>query len=370
MFSKGHGDRVRVALERALALAEAFEDRERQLRLLADLNLYLIRLGDFPAAMAIMERAAAISQVTKYPAGMVTLEWMAGVGRHLLGDQAAAQLHFERAMALQVELGTLGVNFLGGGQRVGYLSGLACVLWLRGLSQRARSMAKSAIDAAASQNYAVSTCISLVHGATIQLWTGELTGVYDLIERLIAYAARHSLAQYHADGIALRGELAIALNNTGVGIESLRDALATMRAEQYNLNVTRFIGVLAVGLHKTGDFEEALLTIDGAIALANNSGAKFYLAELLHIKARILASMSRPDRTEAMDYLEESLAVAREQGALAFELRSACTLASWLSEGGQRDQARRALSPVYERFTEGFDTADLTVARRLVEGLA
>ena len=80
--------------------------------------------------------------------------------------------------------------------------------------------------------------------------------------------------------------------------------------------------------------------------------------------------MSRPDRTEAMDYLEESLAVAREQGALAFELRSASTLASWLSEGGQRDQARRALSPVYERFTEGFDTADLTVARRLVEELA
>jgi predicted ATPase len=231
-------------------------------------------------------------------------------------------------------------------------------------------MAQSAIDAAASQDYAVSTCISLVYATTIRLWTGELTRAHDLIERLIACAARHSLAQYHADGIALRGELAIAQDNTGVGIESLRDALATMRAEQYNLNVTRFIGVLAVGLHKTGDFEEALLTIDGAIALANNSGAKFYLAELLHIKARILASMPRPDRTEAMDYLEESLAVAREQGALAFELRSACTLASWLSEGGQRDRARRALSPVYERFTEGFDTADLTVARRLVEGLA
>jgi predicted ATPase len=134
--------------------------------------------------------------------------------------------------------------------------------------------------------------------------------------------------------------------------------------------VTRFIGVLAVGLHKTRDFEEALLTIDGAVSLANNSGAKFYLAELLHIRARILASVSQPDHTEAMDCLRESLAVAREQGALAWELRSACTLASWLSERGQRDQARRALSPVYERFTEGFDTIDLTVARRLIEELA
>jgi predicted ATPase len=370
MFSKGQGDRVRVALERALDLAEAFEDRERQLRLFADLNLYLIRLGDFPAATAIMERAAAIAQVTKNPGAMVTLEWMAGVGRLFLGDQTAAQLHFERVMTLQVELGTLGVDFLGGNQRVGYLCGLACVLWLRGFSQRARVMAQSAVDAAASQDYAVSTCWSLVHAATINLWTGELTRAHDLIEQLIAHAARYSLAQYHADGIALRGELAIAQDNAGVGIESLREALGTLRAEQYNLNVTRFIGVLAVGLHEVGDFEEALLTINGAVSLANNSGAKFYLAELLHIKARILASMPQPDCTGAMDCLEESLAIAREQGALALELRSACTLASWLSERGQRDQARRTLSPVYKRFTEGFDTADLAAARRLIEELA
>ena len=369
MFSRGHSDRARIALERALDLAEAFEDRERQLRLLADLNLYLNRLGEFAAAMAVLERATAIVQVTKDPGAMVTLEWMAGVGRHLLGDQTAAQLHFERVMTLQVELGTPGVDFLGGGQRVGYLCGLATVLWLRGFPERARSMAQSAVDEAARQDYAVSTCISSLHAAMIFLWTGELARASDLIEQLIACAARYSLAHYHADGIALKGELAIAQEAVEGGIQSLRDALSALRAEQDNLFVTRFIGILAIGLHEIGDFEEALLTISGAVSLANNSGAKFYLAELLHIKARILASMPLPNRTEAMDCLEKSLAVAREQGALALELRSACTLASWLSERGQRDQARRALLPVYERFTEGFDTADLTVARRLIEEL-
>ena len=80
--------------------------------------------------------------------------------------------------------------------------------------------------------------------------------------------------------------------------------------------------------------------------------------------------MCQPDRTDAMDCLEESLAIAREQGALALELRSACTLASWLSERGQRGQARRALSSVYKRFTEGFDTADLRIARRLIKDLS
>jgi predicted ATPase/DNA-binding winged helix-turn-helix (wHTH) protein len=370
MFSKGHGDRVQFALERALDLAEAFEDRERQLRLLANLNLYLIRLNDFPAALVTMERAAAIAQATKNPGGMITVEWMAGVVCHRQGDQTAAQLHFERVMALQAELGTLGANFLGGSQRVGYLCGLASALWLRGFFQQARAMAQSAVDAAASQDYAVAVCISLVHAATINLSTGELARAHDVIEQLIAHAARYSLAQYLADGIAMRGELAIAQDRIGAGIESVRNALAILRTEKYNLDVTRYIGILAVGLHKRGELEEALLTIDSAVSLANKSGAKFYLAELLHIKARILASMFQPDSSEAMGCLERSLTIAREQGALALELRSACTLAIWLRDRGQRRKARRALSSVYDRFTEGFDMADLTLARQLIEELA
>lgn len=370
MFSKGRGDRVRYALERALELAESFKDGERQLRLLADLNLYLVRLGDFPAATVAMQRAAAIAQSTKNPGGVITVEWMAGVGCHVQGDQTAAQLHFERVMALQVELGTLGAKFLGGGQRVGYLCGLALVLWLRGFFQQARTMAQSAIDAAASQDYAVSMCISLVHAATIDLCTGEFARADALIEQLITLAARYSLAQYHGDGLAMRGELAIAQDGAGADIESVRNALAMLRSEGYNLNVTRYIGVLAAGLHKRGELEEALLTIDGGVSLANASGVKFYLAELLHIKARILASMSQSGSAEAMSCLERSLTIAREQGALALELRSACTLAGWLRDRGQRKKARRVVSSVCDRFTEGFDTADVAAARQLIEELA
>jgi predicted ATPase len=370
MFSKGQGDRVRIAIDHALRLAEAVGDRERQLRLLADLNLYSIRVCDFPAAIAVTERAASITAITKDPAGMVTLEWMAGVRHHLQGSQAAAQLHFERGMALQIELGTVGAKFLGGGQRVGYLCGLAQVLWLRGFSQRARSMAQSAIDAAASQDYAVSTCIALIHAATIHLWSGELTTARSLIEQLISHATRYSLYLYRAEGIALRGELAITEDEVGRGIESLNNGLETLRLEQYNFDVPRFIGALATGLYRMGDFEEALITVDGAISLSDKSGVKFYLSELLRIRGQILAAMSTRDTVETVNCLEESLTVAREQGALALELRSACTLASWLSERGQHDEARSVLSPVFDQFTEGFETADLTVARRLIRELA
>jgi predicted ATPase len=79
--------------------------------------------------------------------------------------------------------------------------------------------------------------------------------------------------------------------------------------------------------------------------------------------------MPRMDRSAAVDCLNESLKFAREQSALAYELRSATTLSRLLSESGQREGARNTLEPVLGRFTEGFETSDLKLARALLENL-
>jgi len=141
-----------------------------------------------------------------------------------------------------------------------------------------------------------------------------------------------------------------------------------MHARQFNLLITRFIGASAEGQRKTGRFEEALFTINGAIASATNSGLEINLSELLRIKSQILAA--RHDREAAMTCLTEALAVARAQSALAWELRSTMVLARLLSEDGQRDEAHHTLALVYDRFTEGFETAELRIARQLMEDLA
>src|SRR6202041_3912988 len=104
------------------------------------------------------------------------------------------------------------------------------------------------------------------------------------------------------------------------GIDLLRGALETLRAQQLNVLIPGFTGALAEGLRKTGQFEEALFTIDGAIARATNSGVELDLSELLRIKSQILAAQH--DREEAVSCLPEALTVARAQSALAWELRS------------------------------------------------
>jgi predicted ATPase len=94
------------------------------------------------------------------------------------------------------------------------------------------------------------------------------------------------------------------------------------------------------------------------------------MAELLRIKAQILAAIPQYGRDSAINCLTEALAVAKSQSALALELKSTIALARLLAEGGQRDQAHRDLALVYRRFTEGFETADLRTARQLMKDLA
>jgi predicted ATPase/DNA-binding winged helix-turn-helix (wHTH) protein len=363
----GNSDKVRAAIERGLALAETFQDPGRQLRLLAGLNQLFSRLGDIRNALAVSEQVSAIAQDAKHPAGTVWSEWWIGIAHHFLGNQTAAQLHFERGMALAAELGVFNANFFGLDPRIFALSCLARTLWLRGFSDQALRIAQKAIDEAASRDYPVPICTSLFYASTLLLWTGDLPRASDLIEQLIVHARRYSLAPYRTLGIALNGELAVAREESEAGIDLLRTAVEAMRAQQFNLLITGFIGASAQGLCKTGQFEEALFTVNGAIARATNSGAELDLSELLRIKSQIL--VAQHDRASAMNCLTEALAVARAQSALAWELRSTMALARMISEDGQRDQARHTLALVYDRFTEGFETADLTLARALLEDL-
>jgi predicted ATPase len=243
-------------------------------------------------------------------------------------------------------------------------------LWLRGCSDQALRTAQQAIDEAESRDHPVSVCISLIYAAPVFLWRGDLGRAGEFIERLITYAGRYSLAPYRAVGVALKGELAVTRGETEAGLNLLGNALETLHAEQHNVLTTVFASAVAEGLRKTGQFDEALITINGAIAQAASCGVMFDMAELLRIKGQILVAMPRPDRASAVDCLMHSLGVAREQSALAWELRSAMALARLLAENGQRDQARDTLSPVYDRFTEGFKTADLRAAHQLIRDLA
>ena len=69
-------------------------------------------------------------------------------------------------------------------------------------------------------------------------------------------------------------------------------------------------------------------------------------------------------------HLNKGIQIARAQRSQSFELRSATTLARFRRDRGRSAEARQILKPIYDRFTEGFDTRDLSMAKALLADLA
>lgn len=369
MFTRGNGDEVRAAIERGLDLAEALQDRQYQLHLLAGLNIFLTRTGDFRAALAVAERCAIVATDVGAPPGIVMAECMLGVSYHLVGDQAAAQRHCERGLELAAAWDLVDVEFFGYDHRVRALIALARTLWLCGLPERALRRAHQAIDEAASRDHPVTICISFVYTIHVFLWTGDLEGAYERVDRLIAHAAKYSLGPYHAVGLALKGELMVARGEPHTGAQLLRGALATLQAGHHHILATTFYRALAEGLAHAGQLDEAKATITRAVELAEQDGATPDLPDLLRARAEIFLAGPQPDVAAAERELIRSLEWARKQFALGWELRAAIRLARLLAQNGHAQEARDMLVGIYARFTEGFETEDLKTAGRLLDEL-
>jgi predicted ATPase len=91
---------------------------------------------------------------------------------------------------------------------------------------------------------------------------------------------------------------------------------------------------------------------------------------IYRLKGELLLKQANPSEPEAEGCFYHALDIARRQQAKSFELRATMSLARLWHSQGKRAEARQLLAPVYDWFTEGFDTADLYDARALLAELA
>jgi predicted ATPase len=113
---------------------------------------------------------------------------------------------------------------------------------------------------------------------------------------------------------------------------------------------------------------EGLAIVNEAIAAADQLGIRFYEAKLHRLKDELLLLAGAPE-SEAEASTRRAIAIAQCQEAKGWELRAATSLARLLRKHGLIAEARDVLAPVYNWFTEGFDTADLKDAKALLEEL-
>jgi len=187
------------------------------------------------------------------------------------------------------------------------------------------------------------------------------------VTRIGELAATRGLDTWILWARSLEGVLLVKRGESEAGARLLRSALGGLPEGAFYLNRTLFLGELAEGLGAGGQAVEGVAVIDDALARVERADEGWCHAELLRKKGELLLLSGAPASVaDAEGLFRKALEVAERQGALSLELRAATSLARLYRRQGQAGPARRALAPVYRRFTEGLGTPDLVAARALL----
>jgi len=335
--------RAEIAAIRGLELAIGFDDSLSQLRARLQLwNTYIAVEPNIPKARehALLYRELAV--LLGGPSEKIIAEQMVSVSELVAGNLAAARASIDRAQALSPTL-TPGLG-----------NTLQCLLWLNGRPDTGAAVAQDNLDRAkATGIFGLQATVLADSCGPLALLVGDLTGAdryADMIDDCVAHGAWFTfgtLAQ------ALRAAIAAHRGDAGPGRSFLARPLPT------ECGHPRFASVLtelAWRLGAAGAEDVARDFADRLLQRVEDTGERWIWSEVQRVRGEFAR-----DATTAEALFEAALAAAQQQGAHAWALRAATSLAR-----RRHSAAEEVLGPLLASFTEGGGTQDHIEARSVL----
>jgi predicted ATPase/DNA-binding winged helix-turn-helix (wHTH) protein len=344
-YSASRRDQLESAFTRALELANQVGDVSARLH--ARWGMWAIRRagGKYREALALADDYAALARTAGDQADVVLGDRILGLTHHYLGNQAAAGQALERVRTIVRQTGTATDTDFQLTSEVAVPALLARTLWLRGFPDKAMAALQEAIDASRRADHWFSLYYTVCLAACpLTLWIGDLAQTQAYLDMTVNNAANDRWKGCWA--------LMLRLRNSGA-----QDRLVASFLEP-RLDLSTAANILLMA---------SLPVIPVPRPDQDIGEAEWNLPEILRVNAELLLWHDGPDAVAGAEaQLLRSLDVARQQSTLSWELRSATNLARLWHRGGRVAKACDLLAATVDRFTEGFGTGDVVMARRLI----
>jgi predicted ATPase/DNA-binding winged helix-turn-helix (wHTH) protein len=344
----------------AFVIAKSLGNIEQQLTCLIVLWGHRIRTPLYQDALSLTHQVADLAGAPLDQGTSAMADWMTGITHHHLGQFATARPHLERSLAgdtVQVRQAML-IQF-GYDRRIPSMGVLSNLHWLEGRPDQALRLGAAAVSEARLFSCPVPLCEALTWQALNLHLRGDYPSQIDaLLDEVIAHARRHFIESYAGLGLALKG-LNAATRADPAGSALLSDGLALLSKSNYEvfhpLFRTEFAKLRAQAGARLRDEElGSLLELEAqGYEHWNSAEVRRNLGEIFLLQG---------EKGRATQLFAHAARCAEEQGALAWALRAALSLARSAADH-TRPQAREQLEGLLQRFTGGEKTADLQAAR-------
>jgi class 3 adenylate cyclase/predicted ATPase len=363
-------EQARVFIERAEALGEVPED---------PLVLFSVLYGYWAASVVTFNGDVCCDLAAQF----LTLAQKQGaraplmIGHRIMGHSlfhggqfAEARAHYDKGIALYdpAEHRSLATPF-GQDTRVAILSYRSLALCLLGYPETARADVDQAISEAREIDNAATLMFALCVSSFAPLLSGNYAIATARNQELIAVSEKKGALFWKASGMLQQGWLFALTGKAADAVEMITAGLTAFRSTGSTFFMQSHLSNLASANVELGHFDEARRCIGEAMTAIETTKERVWEAETNRVAGEIALMSPGPDAAKAEAYFERALSVARAQRAKSWELRAATSLARLFRDQGKRDEARDLLAPVYNWFTEGFDTLDLKEAKALLSEL-
>jgi len=284
------------------------------------------------------------------------------------GEFASARAHLEQAIALYDPQQHRSLAFTYGEQAGVPTRGFAAhALWYLGYPEQALEAMHKALSIAAELTHPWTVVMINVFAAWLHAYRREFHLVRQPAENALKLASEQQLAFFVGHATVLEGWARVRQGEGEQAIADIRSGIAAYRATGAELESSYWFALLAEAFATIGAVEEGLAALTEALNLVATTGVLFCQAELFRLKGELLLKRGELNQAEAS--FREAIHIASIQQAKLLELRASMSLARLWRDQGKVREARELLAPVYEWFTEGFDTRDLKEAKALLEQL-
>ncbi len=267
----------------------------------------------------------------------------------------------------------------------------AWTLWMLGYPDRAAARAREALELARALDHPFGLSFACHLAAALHHWRREHQTVQELEDEALAHDTEHDFGLLLTIGAIQRGWLLAERGRSEEGLAQMQEGLARHREIGATVLVPAFLALVAEAHQKLGRPADGLSAVAEALTVAQQSGQHYWEAELHRLTGVLTlqagASSGRdagprgtgpdprsagtdpPAPGDAESHFLRAIEIARRQGARSLELRATVNLSRRWADTGKLREAHALLSDIYGWFTEGFDTADLSEAKSLLEDL-
>ena len=341
----------------------------------AQLSPVAWRLWQFYIVRGELQTARELGEECLHLAGddataLLVAHYALAISLFYLGEFAPTRLHAEQGTALYDAQHHHALASL-----YGYDPGMACLsyaaqaLWMLGYPDQAQRRCQEALALARQLSHPFSIAFGLGHRAVLHQFRREGHAVCEAAQELMTFCAEKGFSQWVDMGTILYG-WGLAVQGQGdVGIAQMRQGLLSSQNAGTKLGQAPVLAQLAEVYWRTGQTAAGLQALTEALAVMDTTGERWWAAETYRLKGELLLQQGVLDASGAETCFQHAIDIARQQHAKSWELRAATSLARLWQDQGKRAEARKLLAPVYNWFTEGFDTADLQEAKAVLEEL-